>query len=200
VDTGGGGGNSPAANQQNDCQRFANIVDNIARNSANVKDFMQAMINRFIGSTQNLSAESGQDLERARNIGNNEFRDSGFKSQFKDKSNQVRHFTAGLWAGYLYGPGISMLGMNTNEANSLGTGTGVIRSGGGILPWLFPTPGSEGSAADIALNSVSTALGANLIPIAEEIRDVGDRGGWRRIPAHPGYKGLADAIRKQVCE
>jgi hypothetical protein len=33
----------------------------------------------------------------------------------------------------------------------------------------------------------------------EEIVDGGDRGGWRKIPANPGYKGLTAAIRAQVC-
>ncbi|CAN5625170.1 hypothetical protein BH24ACI2_BH24ACI2_04560 [soil metagenome] len=170
-------------------------MEEIAKNAANAKDFMQAMVDRFIG--RNLSVSSGQDFDRAANVGGNEFGASGFKSQFVDDSNQVRHFTGGLWAGYLYGPGIAEAGMNSNENNSLGTGRGVVRSGLGILPWIFP---ADDAKADIALNSISVGLGANLTPSKEERRDVGDKGGWRKIPANSGYKGLAEAIRKRVCE
>lgn len=153
------------------------------------------MVNRFIGP--NLQGSSGADFERAANIGNREFGASGFKQQFVDTSNQVRHFTGGLWAGYLYGPGIAQLGMNSNEENTITPGTGVIPSAGGILPSLWPT---NDSRADVALNSVSVPLGASLTPRKEEFREVGDRGGWKRIPGNPGYKGLAAAIRAKVCE
>jgi len=182
-------------NPVDDCHRFANIVEEIGNNAANPDEFIQRMVDRFIGP--NLNVQSGNDFERAANIGNREFGDSGFKSQFQDQSNQVRHFTGGLWAGYRYGPGVGQLGMNSNEDNTLTPGRGVVNSGGGILPTFWPT---EDSKADVALNAVSIPLGANLTPRAAEMVDRGDRGGWRKIPANPGYKGLATAIRTQVCQ
>jgi hypothetical protein len=130
------------------------------------------------------------------NVGDFEFGSSGFKPQFVDSGNQVRHFTGGLWAGYLYGPGVAELGMNSNEDNTLIPGRGVILSAGGILPTFWPTGDSR---ADVALNSVSVPLGANLTPSRERRIDVRDKE-WRKIPANPGYRGLAAAIRSQVCE
>ena len=182
-------------NPRTDCQTLADITEQFARQAANVADFVQRMVDRFIGP--NLNASSETDFERAANIGTGEFGASGFKPEFVDTSNQVRHFTGGLWAGYLYGPGVAQLGMNSNEDNTITPGRGIIMSGGGILPSLSPTADSR---ADVALNAVSVPLGATLTPRKSEITDVGDRGGWRRIPANPGYKGLAAAIRTRVCE
>jgi hypothetical protein len=156
---------------------------------------MQRMVDRFIGP--NLNVQSGKDFESAANVGNSEFHDSGFKPQFQDHSNQVRHFTGGLWAGYRYGGAVGELGMDSNEDNTEGTGRGIFRSGVGLLPMFWP---AEDSKADVALNSVSVPLGDNLHPSDAYIADRGDRGGWRRVPANPGYKGLAAAIRAGVCE
>jgi hypothetical protein len=180
--------------QNSDCLTFANIVEQIANRSSNKDEFMEHMVTRFIGP--NLNSQSGADFEKGATIGNREFGSSGFKSQFVDHSNQVRHFTGGLWAGYLYGPGIGQLGMNSNEDSAVSE-AGILSSGGGILPSLWP---SDDSKADVALNSISVGLGVNLTPRNEQRVDVGDRGGWRKIPANPGYKGLATAIRAQVCE
>jgi len=182
-------------NPTDDCHRFANIVEQIANDAANADEFLQRMVDRFIGP--NLHGSSGADFERAANIGNREFGASGFKQQFVDTSNQVRHFTGGLWAGYLYGPGFGQLGMNSNEDNTITSGRGILPSLGGILPTFWPT---EDSKADVTLNSVSVPLGITLTPRKEEIVDRGDRGGWRIISGRPGYKGLAKAIREQVCQ
>ena len=102
----------------------------------------------------------------------------------------------GLWAGFLYGPGVAQLGMNSNEDNTVTDGRGIRRSAAGILPTLFP---ADASNADVALNSISVVLGTQLFPRAEERVDVGDKG-WRKIPARPGFKGLAAEIRRSVCD
>jgi hypothetical protein len=183
------------APQDTDCQKFAALVEQIANNAANADEFMQRMIDRFIGP--NLNAKDVHGIENAARIGNQEFGASGFKPQFVDQSNQVRHFTGGLWAGYLYGAAVGVFGMDSNEDNTEISGRGALRSGLGILPRIWPT---EDSKADVALNSISVPLGANLTPTEAEIVDRGDKGGWRKIPANPGYKGLAAAIRTQVCE
>jgi YD repeat-containing protein len=192
------------ASQQNrgrfstECQQFANIVEQIANTSSNADEFMKFMVSRFIGP--NLDSRSAEDFDKAANVSNQEFGSDGFKADFVDGSNQVRHFTGGLWAGYLYGGGVGGLGMNSNEDNRLIPGRGVLRSLGGVLPTIWPTTGPNGARADIKLNSVSVPLGATLTPRKEQIVEVGDRGGWKKIPANPGYKGLAAAIRSQVCE
>ena len=170
------------------------LVEQIANGAANAGEFMQQMVDRFIGP--NLNGANGRDFERAANIGNSEFGSSGFKTQFVDDSNQVRHFTGGLWTGSLYGAGVGELGMHSNEDNTVVRGRGIRRSGLGILLTLWPTNGSK---ADIALNAVSVPLGANLTPTPARRIDLGDRQ-WRKIPANPGYKGLASAIRSKVCE
>jgi RHS repeat-associated protein len=194
TDTGGPGVEEIPQDNRTDCKKLADITEQIANDAANVGDFIQRMVNKFIGP--NLNVNSRADLERAGNMGNREFGASGFRQQFVDLSNQVRHFTGGLWAGYYYGPGVAQLGMNSREENTIIPGTGIM-SAGGILPSLWPT---NDSRADVALNSVSVPLGVDLTPRREEFRDVGDRGGWSRIPANPGYKGLAAAIRSQVCQ
>jgi RHS repeat-associated protein len=192
----GGEGESGGGEPQkmDDCHQFARLVDEIANNAKDADDFMQQMVKRFIGP--NLNAQNGRDFDRAAAIGTMEFRDSGFKPEFRDGSNQVRHFTGGLWAGYRYGM-VGQLGMNSNEDNTITPSRGVAWSAGGILPTVAPT---DDSKADVALNAISVPLGTDLTPRREEIVDAGDKGGWRKTPASPGYKGLADAIRKQVCQ
>ena len=177
-----------------DCGKLVAIVEDIANSAANADDFIKALVAKVIG---NLDVNSYTDFDKANNLRGANFGDSGFKSQFQDGSNQVRHFTGGLWAGYLFGPGVAQLGMNSNEDSTIVDGRGVVGSAAGILPTLFP---KDSSKADVALNSVSIPLGVRLTPVAAETRDVGDRGGWRKIPGHPGYKGLAAAIASQVCD
>lgn len=176
-----------------DCEDLVKLVANIAAVSSDADVFMKTLVGQVIG---NLNTKSSEDFEKASRLRGAGYGDSGFKPEFRDGGDQVRHFVGGLWAGYLYGPGVGQLGMNSNEDNTITDGRGIRRSVGGLLPTISPTKESE---ADIALNAVSVPLGAQLTPRAEERIDVGDRG-WKRIPARLGYKGLAAEIRSRVCE
>lgn len=178
---------------EGDCEKLAILVDNVAAVSTDAASFVQNLVSQVIG---NLDTLSGQDFEKANRIPGAPYGDSGFKQQFRDGGNQVRHFVGGLWAGFLYGPGVAQLGMNSNEDNTVTDGRGIRRSAAGILPTLFP---ADASNADVALNSISVVLGTQLFPRAEERVDVGDKG-WRKIPARPGFKGLAAEIRRSVCD
>lgn len=190
ITAGGGRGRGPLP--ENDCQKFADIVEEIARSAANAAEFMQKLIDRTIGANIPLNAASRNDFERAAGITGATLGDSGFKEKFRDGTNlQARHFVAGLWAGYLLGPGLAQIVANSHEDFELQR-TGL----GPFAVALVPT---DASKADVALNSVSVALGTQLVPKAEERRDVGDRG-WKKIPGNPGYKGLSAAIRNQVCD
>ena len=72
------------------------------------------------------------------------FSDSGFKPEFKDGSNQVQHFSAGVMAGFQYGRYAYML-------------HGILR---------------PDSPQDEALNNESTWLGANLNGIGTSLPGV----------------------------
>ena len=181
---------SGSNNQQNDCEILADIaaatakaVDAINGLSAaeRTRDLMRRLIARLIGTAKNpdgttreLNPHNPLDLRRAGNIGNNEFKDEGFKEKYQDGFNQVRHFTGGLWAGYLFGSLFGRIAMNSRE--------------------------NESDSADTRLNALSTYLGSNLIPKPERgvgsIRD----GTSRTLPATPGYRALASQIRSRVCE
>lgn len=77
-------------------------------------------------------------------VGRTIFSDSGFKPEFKDGSNQVQHFAAGVAAGFQYGRYVWI-------------GHRIIR---------------PDSSQDTALNDISTWLGANLNGIGTSILEV----------------------------
>jgi hypothetical protein len=60
--------------------------------------------------TQNFPVPQGRQ-----NFGPANAPNAGFQTQFRDSSNQVRHFVAGLVAGYRLGHGPALLGMNERE-------------------------------------------------------------------------------------
>jgi len=77
-------------------------------------------------------------------VGKGVFTDSGFKAEFRDGSNQVQHFAAGVMAGFQYG-------------RSAWLSHGVLR---------------PDSPQDSALNDESTWLGANLNGIGTSLSEV----------------------------
>ncbi|MCZ2391985.1 MAG: hypothetical protein LC113_13025 [Acidobacteria bacterium] len=162
-----------------DCGKFANIVESLANGASSVADFMDKMARMFLG--QPATAEGLMNS----NSNPSGLMSSGFRPEFSDNSPQPRHFTGGYIAGYLFGP-LGASGMGLNERWGLGH----------ISP-------NENEKADIALNAVSTALGARATP--SEARTV-RVSGYRKemttekvIPANLGYKDLANQIRKRVC-
>jgi hypothetical protein len=68
--------------------------------------------------------------------------------------------------------------------------------GGAIAEALTPSP--MGNTADVRLNDVSMTLGASAEPRPAKV--TGYMGAIVRTPAHPGYRGFGDAIRRLVCE
>jgi hypothetical protein len=80
-------------------------------------------------------------------VGGTIFTDTGFQHQFRDGSNQVQHFSAGVMAGFQYGHWFGALHR-------------IARP---------DTP------EDTALNDVSTALGAGLDGIGTSLEEVGDK-------------------------
>jgi len=181
----GGLGGTPNNIEETDCEKLVRITTEIARNAKNAADFADQMAKRFLG----IEGASINQFRRASHIGSREFGASGFKAQFQDMSNQVRHFTAGLIAGYLFGAVGGYGAMGINESYGFGM----------VDP-------ADDQKADIALNSVSTSLGARVVdpqPQRTEERGGGSRAEMRRtitIPAHPGYTDIADRIRSQLCE
>jgi len=62
---------------------------------------------------------------------------------------------------------------------------------------------NENSSADLALNVISTVLGAGLTNPSPARTEPASRARddirYKTIPANPGFKALADKIRSQVC-
>ncbi len=81
------------------------------------------------------------------NSGTPRFSDSGFKSEFRDTSNQVRHFTGGVVAGFQYGHWF-----------------------GGLHRLARPD-----GPADTALNDISSAIGAGLDGIGTSLEEVKEK-------------------------
>ena len=181
---------SGSNNQQNDCEILADIAEATAKavdainglsTGGRAREFMRRLIARLIGTAKNadgttreLNPRNPFDLRRAGGIGNDEFKDEGFKKKYRDDSNQVRHFTGGLWAGYLFGSLLGHIAMNSRE--------------------------NESDSADTRLNALSTSLGSNLIPKSERSTGSIRYGTRNTLPATPGYRALANQIRNRVCE
>jgi RHS repeat-associated protein len=118
--------------QQDDCHRFAELVQGIADRTKNDKEFLDELARTFTSANDSSVAEmrdnSGGPVVPPRLS----FGDSGFKPRFQDGSNQVRHFVAGFIAGADLGlPGLWI--MNERE---------------------------DGENADTRLNGESTNLGS----------------------------------------
>lgn len=80
----------------------------------------------------------------ANHVGRRDFTDSGFQGKFRDGSNQVQHFTAGVMAGFQYGYWLG-------------------------LPHRIFRPDTP---EDTALNDASTSIGAGLDGIGTSLEDV----------------------------
>lgn len=136
---GGRGGQAPAQTPtppppQTDCERFADMVANIAAQATGSENFFDRMASTFTAANNSSISEMNRTQALGLPAGRPRFGDSGFKSQFRDGSNQVRHFTAGLIAGYRIGTTPALLFMNSRETSGI-------------------------DDADIALNRESTSMG-----------------------------------------
>lgn len=79
-----------------DCHRLAEMTQDIANKAANPDLFLDEFARTFTAANDS----SIREMERTQNMApRNRFGHSGFKSDFQDGSNQVRHFAAGFIAG-----------------------------------------------------------------------------------------------------
>jgi RHS repeat-associated protein len=141
VHEGGHGPQNPAQQQPlDDCHHFAKMLQGLADKAPDVRPFLDAMARTFTAANDSSNAE----MRRTANIPQQtlpdrpNFVDGGFKPQFQDGYNQVRHFVAGFIAGANGGVTAARIYMNDREE-----------------------PNTRGeNNADIRLNGVSTDMGA----------------------------------------
>ncbi len=121
----------------NDCKTFAEMTQTIADLSPNRNEFLDNMARTFTAANDSSIGE----MIRTQNMNARmRFGDTGFRPQFQDGYNQVRHFVAGFIAGAIdpTGGAIALSEMNGREN-----------------PALNPL-----DQKDINLNGVSTRFGA----------------------------------------
>ena len=156
----------------NDCLIFSQMVDKIASGSNDVHSFLDALAVNFTAArNSNLS-----EMFVTRNMtANTTFSDNGFKPQFQDGSNQVRHFTGGLVAGYKLGNPTAETFMNARERRWSGQ-------------------------ADRQLNAVATDMGSRMRdPVSITYVD------RMYMPQQKGspqlsYRNLGAEIRRVLCD
>ena len=147
-EVGGGGGGAAVTvqrqnnvPQQNDCQRFADMVQDIANRANSRNTFLDELARTFTAANDSSISEMRRTANMPLPAGRPTFGASGFKEQFRDNSNQVRHFVGGFIAGARIGWIPARTVMNRREE---------------------PNTNGENDA-DIELNEVSTYLGAGTI-------------------------------------
>lgn len=164
--------------QPTDCQRFANMVAGIAGRNNSAEGFMDEMARTFTAANNSSKEEMSRNLENAVPPDRPHIGDAGFKPGLRDGTDlQVRHFVGGMLYGYRYGYEGPMVA--------------------GALSELW-TPAPAGNTADVRLNDFSMAWGASAEP--RGATTTGHMGVMINVPAHPGYKGFADLIRRHICE
>ena len=175
VDAGGGGGGgevqqTPTQAPPNDCQRFADIVQQTASQSSGHEDFMNRMARTFTAANNSTIGEMREAAYRRAPADRVILTDRGFKGEFRDGGNQARHFVGGLVAGYRLG---SVAGLAFMDPREIGD-----------------------SMADVRLNHVSVNLGAGeVIPRKSRPTAV-----LTVNPGTNGYVDLAEKIRSTICE
>ncbi|MDX2044700.1 MAG: hypothetical protein SF097_26050, partial [Acidobacteriota bacterium] len=169
-----GGNNQQNPQPQNSCQRMADMVAQIANEASGSEDFYDRIARAFTAASHSGIFEMLRTADNPLPAGRIDFDVSGFKPEFRDDSNQVRHFAGGLIAGFRLGYPYGRYVMNERETEGIGD-------------------------ADIALNNQSTWLGAvyrNAPGSLDHYIDfVGNAIG---ISGH--YGQLADQIRRRICE
>ena len=169
-------GGGTTQDTRTDCQRFSDMVQEIANRSQNAEGFMNEMARTFTAANDSTIAEMSNTYANALPAGRPTFGDSGFDPRYQDGSNQARHFVGGLIAGYRLGEGPGMLLMDAREG---------------------------GPNADTRLNGVSVTMGANEIiprdPVSFTFFPPVGKPTQITLPGSEGYRGLSDKIRQKVC-
>jgi len=130
--------NSSQQQPLDDCHHFAQMLKGIADKTSNVREFLDTLARTFTGANDSSNAEIAAAATRRMPPDRPTFVDGGFKKQFQDGSNQVRHFVAGFVAGANLGVIIGLYEMNQHEE---------------------PNQHHQNDP-DIRLNSISTDMGA----------------------------------------
>lgn len=137
----GGGVGGGAGGPDTSCERFVKAIEELR------KKFPYVTVSTFVNKMYDRFANSGH-----------EFSSDGFKSKFQDNSNQARHYTGGLWAGYTFGATAGLAGANAREdKNRIYFVPENV--GGFTIPVLHFAPETQSQKADKALNAVSTKHG-----------------------------------------
>jgi hypothetical protein len=153
------------------------MVAEIAGRNNTAEGFMDEMARTFTAANNSSRAEIRANGDRALPPGRVSIGDDGFRENLRDGTGlQVRHFVGGLLYGYRYGYG-TMIPATALEAIS---------------------PAPSGSMADVRLNEFSMRWGTSMEPRPASV--TGYMGATIRTPAHPGYGGLADLIRRDICQ
>ena len=140
--------------------------------------FMDEMARTFTAANNSSRQEMSQNLENALPPDRIRIGDGGFKDEYRDGTNlQVRDFVGGLLYGYRYGAEGPLAASAVSE---------------------LITPPPAGNMPDAKLNVWSMSWGAGAEPRPATV--TGHMGVLIKKDAHPGFKGLADAIRKHICE
>jgi RHS repeat-associated protein len=129
---------APTPTPPTDCQKFADMMQQIANNASDVQPFLDKLASTFTAANNASIGEMRRAAGLALPAGRPTFGASGFKPQFQDPSNQVRHFVGGFIAGADLGVTAGLLFMNQREE---------------------PNPNHENDP-DIRLNGISTDMGA----------------------------------------
>ena len=114
------------------------MLQEIANRAQGVRGFLDTLARTFTGANDSNNAEIAAAANRRMPPDRPTFVDGGFKKQFQDGSNQVRHFVAGFVAGANLGVVLGLYEMNQHEE---------------------PNTHHENDP-DIRLNGVSTDMGA----------------------------------------
>lgn len=158
---GGGGHETGPTDPQNtskqqpldDCHHFAQMLQGIADKTGDVRQFLDTLARTFTGANDSSNAEIAAAATRRMPPDRPTFVDGGFRKEFQDDSNQVRHFVAGFVAGANLGVILGLYEMNQHEE---------------------PNQHHQNDP-DIRLNAISTDMGArygaNFMVGMETIRD-----------------------------
>jgi len=105
--------------QQDDCHRFAALVQGIADRTHSDREFLGELARTFTSANDSRTSEMLRNSGGPVNPPRISLGDSGFKPQFQDGGNQVRHFVAGFIAGANQGLiGLAIMQGREDEENA----------------------------------------------------------------------------------
>ncbi|HBB87809.1 MAG TPA: hypothetical protein DC047_09360 [Blastocatellia bacterium] len=116
---GGETGKAPQGAPKDDCHRFADLIQGIAERTSSDTEFLDELARTFTSANNSSIREMRDNSGGPVNPPRLSFGVSGFKPQFQDNSNQVRHFVAGFIAGADLGiPGLLFMNSREDQENA----------------------------------------------------------------------------------